>query len=158
MATKRILDTLADNPAQMAALISDLTANQLRASPDSHGWSANDLLAHLRSCADVWGSCIASMPAQDDPTIRIVSPRTSISSTNYRELEYQVSWDVFIEQRINLLLILKSPSSQDWMRPAISKDARLTLNRTVQFYADLLARHERSHLKQLRQIFEAILA
>jgi hypothetical protein len=43
------------------------------------------------------------------------------------------------------------------MRPAIVKDGGRTLKRTVKFYAQVLARHERSHLEQLRQIVDTIL-
>ncbi len=46
-------------------------------------WSVNDILAHLRTCADVWGNHIAIMITQDHPTLRYVSPRTWIKKTNY---------------------------------------------------------------------------
>jgi hypothetical protein len=154
---EQILVILADNPVRIATLISDLTPAQLQARPATQSWTANDLLAHLRSCADVWGGCIATMLAEDNPTIRIVSPRTWLRSTNYPELEFQFSWNAFIEQRTNLLLALNSLSNGDWLRPAVAKDSRRTLNRTVQFYGQLLARHEHSHLEQFRQIAEAIL-
>ncbi len=37
-------------------------------------WSAKDILAHLRTCADVWGKHIVIMMMQDHPTLRYISP------------------------------------------------------------------------------------
>lgn len=49
------------------------------------------MLAHLRSCADVWGNCIAAIIAEDTPTLRAVNPTTWIKKMNYPELEFQPS-------------------------------------------------------------------
>ena len=53
LAIGEILTRLDDNPRQIAALTAHLTAAQLRAAPAPDAWSANDVLAHLRRCADV---------------------------------------------------------------------------------------------------------
>ena len=55
--------------------------------PIPRGWSATEILAHLRSCADVWGDCIAAILAEDRPTLRAINPTTWIDRTNYRETD-----------------------------------------------------------------------
>lgn len=50
---EQVLDLLTKNPLQIAELTSNLTPTQLQAAPNPGEWSANDVLAHLRSCADM---------------------------------------------------------------------------------------------------------
>jgi hypothetical protein len=41
-----------------AALTGGLAPAQLQAVPAPDQWSATEVLAHLRACADMWGGCI----------------------------------------------------------------------------------------------------
>ena len=56
------------------------------------------------------------------------------------------------EQRATLLKRLNALTPEDWLRSAIVTGAARPLHRSVQFYAQRLAKHERSHLKQFRQL------
>ena len=66
---EQILILLAQTPARIATLTDALAPTQLRTAPSQGEWSANDVLAHLRSCADMWGDAIAVILAEDAPTI-----------------------------------------------------------------------------------------
>ena len=37
----------------------------------------------LRSCDDMWGGSISTMPGEELPTIRAINPRTWIHETDY---------------------------------------------------------------------------
>jgi hypothetical protein len=80
---EQILTLLRDSPPRIAALTGGLTPAQLHAAPGQGEWSANDVLAHLRSCADVWGRYITRILAEDRPAIRAVSPRTYVFGFDY---------------------------------------------------------------------------
>ena len=133
-----------------------LAPDQLRATPDFGGWSANEVLAHLRACADVWGDCIASMLTTDMPTLRAINPRTWIRKTDYVDQEFPHSLDVFTTQRADLLAVLEPLGPEGWSRAATITGAGRPLERTVLFYAQWLARHERSHLKQIQGIVSSM--
>jgi hypothetical protein len=90
----------------------------LRTAPADGEWSVNDVLAHLRACADVWGGCIATILAEDDPTIRAINPRTWIDRMDYRELEFAPSLRAFTEQRAALLRVLAPLPPEGWSRAA----------------------------------------
>lgn len=152
LTTEQILTILMETPWRIAEYTASLTETQLHAAPSSDEWSANEVLAHLRSCADVWGNCIVTIINQDKPTIRAVNPRTWITSTNYLELEFQPSLQVFTVQRTNLLAILQALRSETWSRSAIVTGAGNVLERTVQSYAQRMALHERPHLKQIKRM------
>ncbi|MGI8476695.1 MAG: DinB family protein [Thermomicrobiales bacterium] len=149
---EQVLTLLAETPTRIAALAADLAPAQLRATPDDDGWSANDVLAHLRACADVWGGCIATMLAEDAPTLRAVDPRTWIKKTDYPGLEFRPSLRSFATQRADLLAVLEPLLREGWSRAATVTGAGAVLERTVLFYAQWLARHERQHIKQVKRI------
>jgi hypothetical protein len=152
LSIEQVLALLAKTPAHIVAATAGLTEAQLHASPNPGEWSANDVLAHLRSCADVWGDCIAIILHQDRPTIRAVNPRTWISRTDYLDLEFLPSLEAFAAQRAELLAVLKALKPGIWSRSATVKGAGKPLERTVQSYAEWMATPERPHVKQIERI------
>ena len=153
---EKIIALLKQNPLTIAELTAELTPKQLRTVPNEGGWSAVEVLAHLRSCADVWGNCMATILAEDRPTIRAINPRTWVKSTNYPDLNFHPSFQAFTTQRAELLALLESLVPEDWLRGATVTGAGKPLNRTVQFYAQWLAEHERSHVKQFKRIINTM--
>ena len=149
---EQVLTLLEATPPRLAALTGGMTPAQLRATPAPDEWSANDVLAHLRACADMWGGYIMAMLAEDTPTLRAVNPRTWIEQTNYRELDFRPSLRAFTTQRADLLALLKPLPAEGWSRSAIVTGAGKPLTLTVLSYAQRLARHERPHVKQIERI------
>src|SRR5260221_3349040 len=149
---EQILTRLAEPPPRIAALTAGLTSAQLRTRLGPDEWSVNDVLAHLRSCADVWGDCMRLILAEDRPTIRAVSPRSWINRTDYPELEFGPSFHAFTTQRADLLAILEPLPHEAWSRAATVTMVGKDLERTVQDYAARLVVHERSHVKQIGHI------
>jgi hypothetical protein len=157
--TEQILSLLAEAPPRLAALTDGLPPERLRAAPGpdkwsagADEWSANDVLAHMRACADMWGDAIETILAHDRPTIRAVNPRTWIRQTDYLELEFRPSLDAFTGQRAALLAVLEPLPPEDWRREATVTGAGKPLVRTVHAYAQWLATHERPHVKQIARI------
>lgn len=143
---------LVDLPTRIAALTEGLTPVQLRSDPGKGEWSANDILSHLRACADVGGDCIAAMLDEDTPTIRAISPRAWIKQTDYPELEFRDSMQAYVAQRSALLERLGPLNEDEWLRGATVKKAGKTLHRTIFFYARWMADHERAHFKEFERI------
>jgi hypothetical protein len=147
---------LAAAPARITAITEDATPAQLRTGPTPNDWSANDVLAHLRSCADVWGDCIAKMLAEDHPTIRAIDPRSWTPKTDYPDLEFRFSLAAFTKQRTELLAVLSELPPEDWPRTATLTGAGKPQVRTVHDYAQRLVVHERPHLKQVERNVKAL--
>ncbi len=155
---EQILTLLAAAPMRLMALASGLAPAQLRSSTAPDEWSANDVLAHLRACADVWGNSIATIIAEDRPTIRAINPRTWITRTDYCDLDFQPSLRAFATQRAELLAVLEPLLPEGWSRTATVTGAGSPLILTVLSYAQRLAVHERPHLKQIERITNTIQA
>ncbi len=150
------LTVLAATPSRLATLTADLTPAQLLTPPEPGEWSARDVLAHLRACADVWGNCIAVILGEDRPAIQDVDPSDWIKQTNYREQEFQPSLQAFTAQRAELLAVLKPLPAEAWSRMATVTAAGKPREPTVHTYARWLANHERAHVEQFERIVNTL--
>jgi len=148
----QVLTQLTEQPNAIAALTARLPRARLHGAPSRGEWSINDVLAHLRSCSDMWGKYIATIIAEDRPTIRAMNPTTWIKSTNYPELEFAPSFRAFTKQRAELLALLRPLPKAGWSRSATVTGAGKPRERTVMEYARWLANHERSHVKHIGRI------
>lgn len=153
---EQVLAMLAGAPPRIAELTAGLTPAQLQSQPDPESWSANELLAHLRACADMWGGSMTTIITEDEPTLRAINPRTWIKRTNYPDLDFQTSLRSFADQRGELITLLESLSPEGWLRSAPVTVAGKALQRTVLFYGQWMAGHERPHLKQIAGIAEVM--
>jgi hypothetical protein len=156
IATEQVLSLLAETPPRLEALTAGLAPAQMRSTPSDDAWSANDVLAHLRACADVWGGCIATIIAEERPTLRAVNPRSWIKQTDYRELEFRPSLRAFSAQRTELLAVLEALPPDGWSRVATVIGAGRAFERSVLFYTRWLAEHERPHVKQIARLVTTI--
>lgn len=157
MSIEEILSVLRETPGRLDQMTGDLTESQLHTSPEPGEWSVTEVLAHLRSCADVWGDAIETIVVTDHPTIRAVNPTTWIETTDYPDLEFSSSLDAYRNQRDRLLSLLARLPAHGWARGATVVGAGKPLERTVQTYAGRLARHERTHWRQVAKTVSAVL-
>jgi hypothetical protein len=153
---EQVVAQLAAYPPRLAALTAALSPAELHTRPGPGEWSLTEILAHLRSCGDMWGQAIATILAEDHPTIRAVNPTTWIKQTNYLDLEFRRSLRAFSRQRARLLAVLKALPPEGWSRGATVTGAGRPMQRTVLSYAEWLANHERSHVKHIQRSVEAL--
>jgi hypothetical protein len=147
--TESLLKLLAATPRRIASLSREVEISKLHFRPHPDSWSANDILAHLRACADVWGKSIVDMITGDHPKLRYISPRSWIRKTDYLELEFRVSLKAFTDQRRELLRALKGLSIEDWSCSATFTATTKGREQTVFSYARRIAEHENKHCDQI---------
>lgn len=152
--TKNILELLATTPSKIALMSEDIVSSNLYFRPDPKSWSANDVLAHLRACADVWGKSISEMIIKDKPQLRYISPRSWIRKTDYLKQDFQESLGAFTSQRRELLLILKDLEIKDWSRSATFTGTTKGREQTVFSYACRMAEHEHKHCVQIDSVLK----
>jgi hypothetical protein len=147
----QILTLLSATPKQIARVARGHSDRQLHRKPAPDAWSARDIVAHLRACAEVWGGSIRKMLTQDHPTIRYVSPRGWIKKTDYLEQTFAASLREFAHQRADLLETLEALDTTGWSRRATFTGTTLGRDATVISYARRIAEHEVGHIDQLRR-------
>ncbi len=157
MTTAQILEVLEASPHQLARSTELLTLAQLNAPPHPDEWSINEILAHLRGYADTRGDRrIMTMIREDSPTIRTIHPNKWAEQAGFRELDFHESLKAFAEQRQELLAVLRRLPASEWERFATITGAGVPRRKTIHQSGDALARHERSHLRQIAKLPDAI--
>jgi len=150
----QVLALLQATAPRIAELTESLKPTELRRPSDGE-WSGNDVLAHLRACADVWGSCMVSI-IEGAQTLRAVNPLSWIEKTDYRSLDFRPSLHSFIRQRAELLGVLRPAPREDWLRTVTVTGAGAPLQRDALFYGRWMAGHERAHVKQIAKMAGAL--
>jgi hypothetical protein len=152
--TATLLKLLANTPRRIASASKGLQARRLQFKPDDETWSVNDILAHLRASADVWGKSIQAMISQDHPTLRYVSPRTYIRKKNYPELDFHTSFESYTQQRADLIKTLKALQAEDWSRGATFTGTTSGREGTIRSYAKRIIQHELEHCEQIEALLK----
>ncbi len=151
-----LLTLLEETPRRLVALTGGLENARLQAKFDQDTWSVNDILAHLRACADVWGKSILAMIAQEQPTLRYVSPRTWMRKTDYHAQEFHSSLPAFAKQHQDLLQALKMLKIEEWSRGATFTGTVRGREQTILSYAQRIVDHETVHLDQIESVLKAL--
>ena len=148
---EKYLKLLAETPRRIESLSRGMDNVQLQLKPDGDSWSTNDILAHLRSCADVWGKTIQEMLIKDNPILPYVHPRQWIKKTNYPEIDFHTSLQAFTDQRKELLMVLKKLNFKDWSRASIIKGREHTVFTQIR----RMATHENEHCEQIKAMLKS---
>jgi len=146
-----VLAALAATPKEIARIARGVSDLRLHRQPAADAWSARDIVAHLRACAEVWGRSIERMVREDQPTMRYVSPRGWIKRTDYLEQSFRDSLRLFSETQAGLVAMLSDLDAAGWSRRATFTGTTLGRDATVLGYAQRMADHEQVHLNQLRR-------
>lgn len=153
---KKAMTLLQEQPKQIAELTAGLSKRQLHKPPEPGEWSCVELLGHLRTCSDMWGQAIDKILAENQPTFKAVNPRTWAAQVDYNQQNFAPSFATYNRQRIELLRQLNALKANDWLRCATVLIAGKATERSVHFYADWLAVHERTHIKQFKKTVAAV--
>lgn len=152
MDSAALLALLARAPVRLAEASAGVPEEQLARRPEPAAWSAAEVLAHLRSCAVVWGDAVHTLLEQDHPTLRARNPRTWIRETDYASVPFLPALEEFTRRRAALLRVLEPLPPQDWERAGTVTGAGRPLELTVRGYVERLAVHERAHVTQVERL------
>ncbi|SRR6266498_5140207 len=142
------LRLISETPQQIAQAAKALEEAHLRFKPDAKSWSANDVLAHLRSCADLWTHSIYAMLAENEPVLSDINERKWAKATRYAEVPFVESFQAYSLQRKNLLRVLRELPFESWERSAIIFERK----HTVFTETRRMAKHEQEHVEQIASL------
>ena len=151
-----LVRALADTTARVEAAARHLSAAQLRVSPVPGGWSANEILWHLRATADVYGEHITRILSEDQPRWRHVSPRARMKQARYDQVPFAESFAAFARQRTDLLALLGSIALEAWQRVALVRAGEREWRLTLQERVWGMASHEEIHCAQMEEVAAAL--
>ena len=131
-----------------------LTPAELRIAPAAGGWSANEILWHIRATADVHGEHIARILDEDEPRWRHVSPRARMKKSRYDQMQFEESAHALAEQRSELIARLSGRPPAAWERFArvwvAHRESEWRLTLRAQVWG--MVSHEEVHCRELDAI------
>ena len=148
----RVLEVLETSPGRIKVATARLAAATLLEPMEPGGWSARDVLGHIRACDSTWGGYIERIIDEDQPRFRAESPRSTIRRTDFLEGPFAASLAAFTRDRARLVGRLRAVPTHAFSRTALVTIPALgTEPRTALYYAERLARHEREHVRQIER-------
>ena len=147
---ERYLAVLSETVARLEQAVKGQDEARLQFKADKTSWSVNEILAHLRSCADLWTHSIYALLAENEPTCSDINERKWTKVTKYAELSFRESFQAFSLQRQNLLRVLKALPIEAWERSAIIFERKHTIFTQTR----RLAKHETDHLEQIENLLK----
>jgi hypothetical protein len=145
---KTYLALLKGTLARFSAAAAGQDEGRLSARPGPEAWSANQILAHLRGCADVWTHSIYAMLIEEVPELPNIAPRAWARRARYASRPFRDSFLAFSLQRQELLAVLRKLPAEEWDRTA------LIGGRVHSVFSQVrrMALHEEIHCEQLEQV------
>ena len=147
-AIREQLELLATAPIRIAAATDVVDPPTLQLRTPAEPWSVNDVLAHLRSAADVRTRFIDAMSTGERMKIRYVSPRSELRTSGYPELPFADNLAAFRAGREALIDRLAALGPDGWLRGSLIRDRP----ETVASYVGYLTEHEAVHLDQIESL------
>lgn len=142
-----VLAALQETPRRISSLTTGIDPGWLDRRSRAGEWSPAEILAHLRSCADVWSYSMYAMLAVSEPHLADIHPRAWARASAYRRMPFITSFPAYVLQRVELLQALRPLKQSDWERGALIGRRR----HTVFSQARRMALHEADHLEQIAQ-------
>jgi DinB superfamily len=145
-----ILLSMREGPSTIKSACSKVSTVRLNLKSQQDSWSVHDVLAHVCSCADVWGGSIEVMLREEMPTLAYVHPHAWLKQTDYRDLGFHLLLGKFTAQRQKLIKTLMKLPFKDWSRGAMI-GGRV---HTVFTQARRIAKHEAIHYEQIEGLLK----
>src|SRR5215216_2235134 len=105
---EKYLGILALTPQRIEEAVKGLDGARLQLKAGDKAWSVNEILAHLRSCADLWTYSMYAMLAENEPAFSDINERKWAKVTGYADLSFAQSFQAYALQRKNLLRVLQA--------------------------------------------------
>ena len=148
-----VLEILESSPGRLAAAAAGRPDDALHEPLEPGGWSARDILGHLRACQRTWTRSLERILAEDHPTFRYESPRSMIRRTDFLTRSYRDSLDGFTADRAGLIDRLRQLGPDELDRTASVKVSGGRLQEHTAFsYAHRIAEHEREHVEHIERV------
>ena len=147
---EKYLEVLALTPQRIQEAVKGLDERRLQSKAGDKSWSVNEILAHLRSCADLWTHSMYAMLAEKEPTFSDINERKWAKVTRYADLSFAESFQAYSLQRENLVRVLQALPLEAWERSAMIFERK----HTVFSQTRRMAKHELEHLEQIENLLK----
>lgn len=140
-------------PDQVEAICAGLTEEQMRRAPQDGGWSAIEIICHLRDAAAEEGLRIRRMMEEENPTLAPYDQEAWAAERRYRGEDPSRALTALRAFWTGLAYQLEQLPPEAWDRRGFHPESGPT---SVRERAQRAAEHARDHLTQLRSLVAAL--
>jgi DinB superfamily len=148
--TDNLLSRLANIPARIAGISSGWSSETLQRPPSPDGWSALEILAHLRASDAILVPRVYAILLRDEPSLLAFDERRWADLAQYMQFSFSTLLQHFALRRGELVEMLCQISSLDWERCGIHE---VHGPQTIFVILTTLVEHEEEHCAQLSAIY-----
>jgi len=141
-----LVESLASFPAELQRLLDDYPGEALRRPASDGGWSALDVLCHLRDWEEVFLERARAIIERDRPELPAYDDALWEIEHRYREQDPGATLARFSALRNEMVDLLAGLDARDWQREG---NHGLLGPISVRWIAEYLAEHDRGHLDQI---------
>lgn len=142
----RLLERMVGIPERIAAVVAGWDMAQLRAAGPEDGWSAAEILAHIRASDDILAPRLYAILVRDNPPLAAYDERRWAEVAGYRHARFAPSLTTFRLRRQELVSTLSRIAPDDWARTGTHEEQGTI---TLLALAEHLVSHEEEHCAQL---------
>jgi DinB family protein len=143
----QVVEALTEVPDRLVALLGGLDEASLRARPTPDGWSALEVLAHLRASEAIVAPRLYQIVVRDEPALVAFDERRWAEVAGYADLPASLLLQGYAARRAELVAMLRRLAPGDWERAGLHEIAGRV---TLLDIARSMAEHEAEHIAQLQ--------
>jgi hypothetical protein len=141
-----LLERLVGIPERIAAVVAGWDTAQLRMPAAADGWSAAEILAHIRASDDILSPRCYAILVRDNPPLPGYDDRRWAEVAGYVNARFAPSLTTFRLRRQELVSTLSRIAPADWERPG-THEQHGTI--TLLDLAEMMVAHEEEHCTEL---------
>jgi hypothetical protein len=144
-----LVTRLAATPDRMARAVAGWSEAELRTPPAGGGWTAPEILAHVRASDDILTPRIYMVLVRDCPPLPAYDDRTWAQVAGYASAGFRSSLPPFALRRAEVVAVLRRIQPGDWKRSGVHEEHGPT---SLLALVQKLVEHEEEHCAQLEAI------
>lgn len=144
-----LVTRLAAIPDRMARAVAGWSEGELRTPPAGGGWTAAEILAHVRASDDIMSPRIYMVLVRDRSPLPAYDDRTWAQVAGYANAGFRASLTPFALRRAEVVAVLRRTQPDDWKRSGVHEEHGAT---SLLELVQKLVEHEEEHCAQLEAI------
>lgn len=147
--TDELLARLSNVPMILAYTVIGWDEADFQQPGPEDGWSAAEILAHIRASDDILSARIYAILVRDNPPLPAFDDRQWALIAGYPKAHFRTSLTLYTLRRAELITILHRAAPTDWGRTGIHEERG---QQSVYDIARHIVEHEEEHCAQLERL------
>jgi hypothetical protein len=147
-----LIRRLEDGLTKLGRLVREHPNAEDWSGPQDNGWTAHDVLVHMRASSEILTPRIYQTLVRDHPPLPGFDDRRWAEVANYASMSFSDLFARIAIPRYELIETLRRLSPADWQRTGLHEEHGEI---SIEAIASHIAGHDEEHLAQIEELLEA---